>query len=239
MELDWLYGFLFYNEWGWEKYIFKKHPELRHVYDFKRKKEREKFILDYVKQYNSLHKKLIQKNKVRMEKNWKLIEKKYFSFLSEIINTNWSKNKKDITAMLSINPICPRLLKDWSFFVNYKYKIKDAMEVIMHETCHFLYFKKWKELFPQTKPKQYESPYIEWHLSELLAPIILNDYRIQKYLKQKAVFYEEHQRIKINGVSAPVYFTHLYARWLKSGESFDFFLTSAYKLIKKYKNAFK
>jgi hypothetical protein len=239
MELDWLYGFLFFNEWGWERYIFRKHPDLKRVYGFKRKKEREKFILDYIKRYNIRHKKLILKNKTKMIKEWHEIEKRYFFLLTKIMDTGWPKKKKDITAMLSINPICPRLLKDWSFFINYKYKVKDAVEVIMHETCHFLYFKKWKELFPETKLKQCESPYIEWHLSELIAPIILNDPRIQIFLRQKAVFYEEHQKIKICGVSAPIYFSRLYEKWFKSGKTFDFFLKDAYIIIKKNEAAFK
>jgi len=239
IELNLLYDFLFDNQWGWEKYIFKKHPKLKKVYEFKLKKERKRFVLNYIKAYNFRHRKLIPKNKSKMEERWKIIEKKYFFILAAIMNTNWPKNKKVITAMLSINPICPRFLKDWSFFINYQYKIKDVMEVMMHETCHFLYFKKWHELFPAIRLEKYESPFIEWHLSELLAPIILNDNRVQKYLKQKAVFYEEHQKIKMNGVSAPVYFSRLYAKWLKSGEAFDYFLKDAYKVIKKHEKKFK
>lgn len=89
------------------------------------------------------------------------------------------------------------------------------MEVIMHECCHFLYFEKWKQLFPNINSKKFESPYLEWHLSEILAPIILNDARIQKLLKRKADFYMEHKRIKIGNKTVPKYFNDLYKKLIK------------------------
>ena len=65
-------------------------------------------------------------------------------------------------------------------------------------------------LYPKVDNKKFESPYLEWHLNEILAPIILNDSRIQKLLKRKADFYTEHQRIKIGNKIAPKYFNDLY-----------------------------
>jgi len=160
--------------------------------------------------------------------------------LQEIIGTKWPQNRQKIKAMISINPICPRFLDDWSFsmFYNYK-KLTDAREVIMHECCHFLYFKKWKELYPEINEKKYESPYIEWHLSEIVAPIILNDKRVQKYLKQKAVFYEEHSKIKIGNKSTPKYFTEIYNQNINKETGFEIFLKEAYAKIKRQKELFQ
>ncbi|MGE5297601.1 MAG: hypothetical protein ACM3KM_00360 [Acidobacteriaceae bacterium] len=112
------------------------------------------------------------------------------------------------------------------------------MHIIMHETCHFLYFKKWGELYPKISKKKYEYPYVEWHLSELVAPIILNDHRVQKILKGKTEFYPEHKRIKINGKSAPKYFTDLYNKFSKEND-FEGFVRESYKEINKHKKLFK
>ncbi len=98
----------------------------------------------------------------------------------------------------------------------------------MHESCHFLYFEKFKKMYPKISHKKYESPYIEWHLSEIIAPIILNDQRINKLLKQKANFYDEHTNIKIENKSIPRYFTEIY----KNSKNFEEFLENSYKLIK-------
>lgn len=234
-EVDWIHGFLFQNEWGWGKYVIKKHPKIKKVFSFETETEQVKFLRNYTIQFKKDNQKLIEKNKIKYQKEWQKIEEDFLIILSEIMQINWPQNRKTIKAMISINPICPRFLNDWSFSIFYNYKkISHAMEVIMHESCHFLYFEKWKKLYPKVNNKKFESPHIEWHLSELIAPIILNDQRIKKILKQKAVFYEEHKKIKINNKTAPEYFTELYNK----SKNFEQFLDKSYKAIKKNKKIF-
>lgn len=236
-EIEWFYNFIFYNKTGWQKYIFRRHPRLKSVYNLKTKRAREKYIEAYIREYLKNNKDEIRNNRSRIEKLWGKKEKEFLINLEEILEIKWLV-KKDITSLISINPICPRFLHDWSFFIYYRYKNYDILEVIMHELCHFLYFKKFKELFPKIPARKYDYPYIEWHLSELIAPIILNDSRINKFLKKKAVFYPEYKKIKIGKISAPVYFTRLYNTNLKKKNNFDNFLIDAYKLIKKHKKLF-
>lgn len=238
-EVDWVYGFLFQNRWGWGKYIIKKHPKIKRVFTFKTELEQVKFLKDYIVKFRKENQKLIEKNKIKYQIEWQKIEKDFFIILSEIIQIGWPKNRKTIKAVISVNPICPRFLKNWSFSIFYNYKrISHAMEVIMHECCHFLYFEKWKQLYPKANNKKFESPYLEWHLSEILAPIILNDIRIQRLLKHKAVFYTEHEKIKIGGKSTPRYFTDLYNKDVRS-DNFEEFLKESYRMIKKNSKLFR
>lgn len=238
-EVDWMHGFLFQNKWGWGKYIIKKHPKIKKVFSFKTEAEQVKFLRNYIIQFKKDSQKLIEKNKTEYQKVWNKIEKEFLIILSEIIQINWPQNRKTIKAMVSINPICPRFLKDWSFSIFYNYKkISHAIEVIMHESCHFLYFEKWKKLYPKMDSKKFESPYLEWHLSEILAPIILNDPRIQKLLKRKADFYVEHKKLKIGNKTVPKYFNDLYKK-INKDKNFDEFLKESYKAIKKNNGLFK
>jgi hypothetical protein len=224
-EIDWIHGFLFQNKWGWGKYIIKKHPGIKKIFSLKKETEQIKFLKNYIIEFRKENKKLIEENKTRYQKEWRKIER--------------PQNRKIIKAMVSINPICPRFLNDWSFSIFYNYKkTSHAMEVIMHECCHFLYFEKWKKIYPQMSLKKFESPHIEWHLSEIIAPIILNDIRVQKLLKQKAAFYIEHKRIKIEDKIAPRYFTDLYNKSIKKN-NFEKFLEKSYQVIKKNKRLFK
>lgn len=239
-EFNWMHGFLFRNEWGWGKYIIKKHPKIKEVFSFKIETEQVKFLKKYIIEFRKDNQKVIEKNKEKYQKEWRKIENEYFESLSEIIEIDWPKNRKVIKAMISIDPICPRFLNDWSFSIFYNYKkMTHAMEVIMHECCHFLYFEKWKEIYPKTNVKKFESPYLEWHLSEIIAPIVLNDVRMQKLLKQKAVFYTEHKKIKIGNKTAPKYFTDLYNRHNKEKTSFEKYLKDAYKIIRDNREIFK
>jgi len=238
-EVDWIHGFLFQNKWGWGKYIIKKHPGIKKIFSLKKETEQIKFLKNYIIEFRKENKKLIEENKTRYQKEWQKIEKDFFIVLSQILQIDWPQNRKIIKAMVSINPICPRFLNDWSFSIFYNYKkTSHAMEVIMHECCHFLYFEKWKQLYPKANNKKFESPYLEWHLSEILAPIILNDVRIQKMLKHKADFYTEHKRIKIAGKDAPKYFNDLYNKVARN-KKFDEFLKESYWAIKKNSKLFK
>ena len=238
-EVDWIHGFLFQNKWGWGKYIIRKHPEIKKVFSFKTESEQVEFLREYIVKFRIENQKLIEKNKTVYQKEWQKVEKDFFTILSEIIQIDWPKNIKTIKAMVSLNPICPRFLKDWSFSIFYNYKKTScAMEVIMHESCHFLYFEKWKKIYPKMDSKKFESPYLEWHLSEILAPIILNNPRIQKLLKRKADFYIEHKRIKIGSRTVPKYFNDLYKN-SNMDKNFAKFLKKSYKAIEKNKELFK
>jgi len=237
-ETNNIWQFLFRSGWGWNKYIFKKHPELEKIYRFKTEKDRTEFLKQYIVKYRRENQRGITRKKDEFKQYWEKIEKQYLTILFEIIGIKWPQKRKIIVAMISINPICPRFLDSWSFSLFCNSKIEWAMEVIMHEICHFLYFEKWKELFPKSRRRTWDRPYIEWHLSEIVAPIILNDKRIQKILKQKATFYREHQGVKIGSISAPKYFSKLYTNYVKKNKKFDDFIKEAYRIIKINKKIF-
>ena len=238
-DANWIYGFLFKNGTGWGKYIVNRHPEIKQVYSLKTETQQIEFLKRYTTAYRKEHRKLITKNKAAYQEYWKRVEKDFFIALAEIMHIDWPRKRKVIWGMISINPICPRFLNEWSFsiFCDYK-KVSRVREVTMHESCHFLYFEKWKQLYPAMNPRRFDSPYIEWHLSELLAPVILNDRRIQKLLKRKAAFYPEHERIKIAGKPAPRYFTDLYNRFMLK-DDFEGYLKESYRIIKKNQKLFK
>ena len=52
----------------------------------------------------------------------------------------------------------------------------------MHELCHFLFFEKCKEIFPNWKYEDFDSPSILWYLSEIVVDPILNSNDIQKWV---------------------------------------------------------
>lgn len=86
--------------------------------------------------------------------------------------------------------------------------------------------------------RKFEAPHIEWHLSEIVAPIVLNDRRIQNILKQKEAFYSEHRKIRIGEKTAPKYFSDLYQKYAKKDDGFAIFLKNAYKIMKANEKLF-
>jgi len=238
-ELGLFYNFLFENTWGWGRYITKTHPQFKLVLKLKIKKEREAAIKKYaVAFWNKNKKKLLAQKKVDTTK-WRKVENNFFEVLPQIMETSWPENRRTINAMISIIPICPRFLDNWSFSLSGLWRGAGAIEVIMHEICHFLYFKKWKEVFPQAERQTFDKPYLEWHLSEILAPVILGDKRVQKILSKKPDFYREHKRIKIGNKSVPAYFLNIYQKHLNQETSFEDFLKVAYREIKVHRKLFR
>lgn len=232
LEIELIYEFLIGEREGWGTHIIRKHPRLSGIYFIEGKQKREAFIRAYILKYRNSHSKQMASRVASYKRRWRVVETKYFALLETILGIKWPKNIKKIKALTSINIICPRFLTDNSFFVFVNYRlISHAMETIMHETCHFLYFKKFAEVFPGIDPKKFESPFIEWHLSELIAPVILNDERVQKLLRQRAFFYEEHERVMIDGQTAPKFFTALYKKYMQH-DDFSGFLKASYVAIK-------
>jgi hypothetical protein len=119
LEVNLIYFFLFKEKWGWGKEIIKKHTKLKSVFILKTKKNREKYIKNYIIEFRSENKEIIKDQIKKYSKNWGEIEKQYLTILPEILNIPWPKDKKIINAMISINPICPRFINNWSFSLFY------------------------------------------------------------------------------------------------------------------------
>lgn len=118
--------------------------------------------------------------------------------LCEIMETDWDSDKS-ITIIPCLCPIFPRFIESNSFMVSYRMEREDIFRVCIHEITHFIYFKKILELNPKITRKELEMPHDVWKISELLAPVIVNDAYIQKQIHIKDYHYKHWQGIKIDG----------------------------------------
>jgi hypothetical protein len=146
--------------------------------------------------------------------------------ISEIIGTEWFE--RDIGCHVSIIEMNPRFLEYVEFMLYYDYPMDKTIEGIYHEIIHFIYFKKFEELFPNVDKKKYNVPYPEWLLSEVIAPILLNDPRLKDHVKTKQTGYPILERIKVGNVKIMDYFSKMYAEYMRIGKTFDEFLKDAY-----------
>lgn len=221
--------------WDWSEKIYKNHPKLREILKDKQSDEYYKHVYKYSNEFIKKNKKSLDRLVTRYQKEWDKINNEYLEVLSERFETDYPTSRKTITAYVSIVPIFPRFLDEWSFNVSSK-NPNFMIPIAMHEILHFLYFKKWMEVFPKTKRKELDNPHLVWRLSEILAPIILNHNKdIQKILKYKHMHYSEFQKIKIGRKTMIKYFEDLYKKHLKSNQSFEDFLKISWTETKKHK----
>lgn len=210
--------------WDWSKYIYKVHPELKRILKDKKPREYYALIYKYAAKFLKEHKKELEAQAARYQKEWNKINGPYLQVLTDHFETEYPKSRKFITAYVSIVPIYPRFLDEWAFNVSFK-NSESMAPISMHEILHFLYFKKWMEVFPKTKKKELDAPYLVWKLSEILDPIIIeNNPDIQMLFKHRQGHYPEFRKVKIGKKTAIKHFETLYKKHLKSGQSFEDFL---------------
>lgn len=211
-----------------------EHPKLK---EFIEKTNNIDFALkNYVENFYENNIKELNKKISEFQNEWDAINNFFMEELSKTIETGWPKDLKIINAYVSITPICPRFLKSFSFSIYYKTEY--MKKISAHEITHFLYFKKWKEIFPNTEDKQREAPYLIWYLSEILAPVILRNPNLIKFTETSLK--TSYPLLKIKNKNIINHFEIEYKKALKRNQSFSTFLKSTYlKLLKKEKDYYR
>ena len=97
--------------------------------------------------------------------------------LARVCQSDW-EGFEQINIFMSVNPIAPRSLKQKYFLLPVFEEDETLLSFCAHELLHFIYFKKWHELFSD-EYATYEYPHRTWVLSELLAPVILGETDVQ------------------------------------------------------------
>lgn len=215
-------------------YIFNRHPELKiRLGESKNSEETYKICYQYAKEFRHKHAREFARAVKQNEETWKPIEKDYLQALSEHFEITFPSNKKVLRAYVSMVPIYPRWLDEWSFNVSY-FAPGRVKEIACHEIQHFLYFKKWMEVFPKTKRKELDNPHLVWRLSELVDPVILNEHPYFKTLfDRKQLTYKHFQSIRISGRQPMTHLSVMYRRHLRLKEPFTEFLKKIWKFAKE------
>lgn len=155
-------------------YTIQNFPELASVDINDSKKNTYKKIEQVVTKDYKKYKYKIDSEAERYNNIWNKYNNKYFEMLSNFFKINFP-DIKEIEAKVGLIPIFPRYLDTFSFSVSIDLDESKIVEVVAHETLHFLWFEKWKELYPETPRRHYDSPYIEWKYSEMVTDPILNN----------------------------------------------------------------
>ena len=152
------------------KYTIDYYPELANIDD----KNKEKIVKEVVtKVYKDNYRK-IQNDVNRYNQVWKKYNDNYFKVLSEYLNISWPEKYPIIEASVGLVSVFAKNLEDFSFVLSTNLSNEKVIETAAHETCHFLWFEKWHELYPKCPKKEYNPPYLPWEYSEIVVDPILN-----------------------------------------------------------------
>jgi len=127
---------------------------------------------------------------------WSKYNDKYFETLSTYLNIKWPNKHKIIYAEVGITPVFPRYLDSFRFSLGVGLPEEILIRISAHETLHFLWFHKWKELYPECPRREYDSPFITWEYSEMVTDPILNSKEIKEILKIDEKAYNSFYEVK-------------------------------------------
>jgi len=142
----------------------------------------------------------IEKDVLRYSSLWENYNDEYFSKLTLFLECDWPENVKEINASVGLIPVFPRHLDSFSFEIGTNVSDEKLLEVCAHETLHFLWFRKWKELYPDTKREEYESPHFVWKYSEMVTDPVLNNKPFSLIFDFTEYGYNSFYKLKYKGI---------------------------------------
>lgn len=224
------------GKWDWSDKVLSKYPALeKKLSGVSSKKEREKIEHAFFSFILKTKKKMFIAKQKKFQKAWNKINNPVMRALEDVVECEWPSSDKVFTAYLTPNPICPRWIKERKFHLYFRKAMLNMKTASVHEIHHFIYFEKWKQLFPDWKWKEFETPHLVWALSEMVPGIVLNDSRIQKYVKWKHRAYKEYECISIHGKPLMSYLQKYY----DERKDFADFLKKSWKFVQKNEKTIK
>jgi len=236
-EADVLSTFLRNEKGGWDKraFIFGRHPYLRERLEgVSSLNEVWRTCFEYARSFRRTHAEEFRAALETNERGWRPIEREFLSTLREHFEVDFPPHVRTMRAYVSLVPVYPRWLDTWSFNVSY-FRPERVREIACHEIVHFLWFRKWKEVFPDSTMAMYNSPHLVWRLSEILDPVILNEHPVfRMYFDNAQTTYKHFQEIRLNGVRPTTYFARIYRSHLRAGAPFADFLKAVHAEGKRF-----
>lgn len=144
----------------------------------------------------------------------------------------------DLTANITLNPVCPRFLTEHRFDVFHKNSERGALGISLHEVIHFFWFHVWNQHFGD-RYDDYESPSLKWILSEMVVESIMSDPRlstINPYFPREngGCVYPYFQNMVVDGTHVLDTLAHMY----RSNHITDF-MELAYRYCQQHENTIR
>ncbi len=99
--------------------------------------------------------------------------------LSDAFGLNAHILFNDLKGFITLNPVCPRFLKEHYIDVFHLNSHRGCIGLTIHEMIHFLWFHVWNSIHHDSYD-EYERPSLKWILSEMVVESIMSDERLSR-----------------------------------------------------------
>lgn len=220
----------------WSKPILHFYPQIdEHTLMSLNRTEKQKY-LNYV--FSDIYENLreeINSKVIRYNSHFQNYKWQIEDALSDAFDLDASSIFNDLTGNVTLNPVCPRFLKDRYFDVFYLNSEKGALGLSLHEVIHYFWFYVWNGHFGDNYD-DYETPSLKWILSGMVVETIMSDKRlssINPYFPKEngGCIYPYFQNMIVDGSPILGTIDTLYRR-----NSIIVFMEEAYAYCIKYEN---
>lgn len=199
------------------------------LYNIFNKDNKEELIREYIgrcydEELPELPKKL---KKIRIR--WNKGNDVFMDHISAYLYHSWPEDVKEITCYVGLLPASVRNLENFTLYIDMNLDIDVAMHEIADQCCQFIYYDKWKKMFPTTTKEDFEYPSLIWKLSKMATDPILNCNVVNKTFgnyecnhKTYDYFYNEENKHVIK------YIKEIYLR-----DDIDLSIPNSYEYVKK------
>lgn len=217
----------------WKEQIFLTYPSLKERLE--NSKNPAEDILNFFKKQEEKFMKVIESIKNEFQKSWSGINDLLMIELEKINETRW--DEENFVARVTLNPICPRYLNENMFDLYFGMAERTMRTICLHELSHFIFFKKLKEILPEIKKEEFESPYLIWKLSEIIPVILEENEEINKLfeVQEEVLVYESIRKLEINNKRV----TNIIKEIYNSRNSFEDFVKNAYSFVQEHEKEIK
>ncbi|MEK6919290.1 MAG: hypothetical protein AABW73_04625 [Nanoarchaeota archaeon] len=215
----------------WSKSTIHEYPELeKSLAGVSDDKKGEALVNEYFAREYANNLETLNKKSRSFQRSWDKVNDNFMTALSDVVQTPWYEGSQNFDARVSMNPVSPRFLDYHTFDIYHKRTPQEMRELNAHELLHFLYFDKWKKVFPQTPKQEFENPHLVWKLSEMVPHAVLSDPRIQKVIPHQPRVYSAWKKAVIGGRPLLDQLGEIY----DSRKDFEDFLRRSYDFVKKH-----
>lgn len=232
---------IFINEQGGDKiqvdFILKEHPQLKSILEdttsnlsFTQKLE--KYLSVRLEEDDNL----LNEMRDEYEEIWEKYGQDFVKNLEQVLECKF-EDINSIMVILTTCPTSPRDIRDRMFWASSTQPLTHRKRIIAEEVLHFLYYKKWEEVFGKLPDEDFSSPSPIWYLSEILVAPILKLDSLRNSLGGEmdlSAGYNGFEEVKIDGVPAGEYFAKMFTEYRRQNYSFDRFLKDAFEVIKPH-----
>ena len=139
--------------------------------------QKEEYITEVIRNVYVENEVLLNQKVADYNAHWNKYKEQIEEALSDAFEMDVRGLFNDLEGKITLNPICPRFLKEHYFDVFYLNSERGAIGMSIHEMIHYLWFYVWNQHFEDSY-EEYERPSLKWILSEMVVESIMRDERL-------------------------------------------------------------